>query len=103
MAIQLKPTRDFYYLIVIVVLIAFSAQIYFSYDYLPRRGEAAVYYNHDVAVNKQVISTVREADKFVYFAVYTFTRDDIADALVAAKERGLNVKGVTDKKQLAEI
>ena len=100
---NIKPTRDLYYLIAIALLIAFSAQMYYSHAYLPMQIDARVYYNHDVAANKQIIQTVREAHQYVYFAIYTFTRDDIADALVAAKERGLEVKGLTDKKQVAEI
>ena len=100
---NLKPTRDFFYVAIIAILIALCGQFYYSYQYLPTRSEARVYYNRDIAVNKQIIQAIREADKFVYFAVYTFTRDDIADALVAAKERGLEVKGVTDRKQVAEL
>lgn len=98
-----RPTKDFWYTLAIAALVAFSAQTYYSYDYLPTRSKAQVYYNHDVAVNKQIIQAIREAHRFVYFAVYTFTRDDIADALVAAKQRGLEVKGLTDRKQVAEI
>ena len=31
--------------------------------------------------------------------MYTFTKDDIADALIAAKQRGLLVWGITDTEQ----
>ena len=42
---------------------------------------------------------IQDADEFVYFAIYTFTREDIRDALLAAKYRGLEVRGLVDKKQ----
>ncbi len=39
----------------------------------------------------------------MYFAVYTFTRDDIKDALLGAKFRGLIVQGIVDKDQTASL
>lgn len=99
----LKPKRDLFYIITIAILIALCGQLYYSHQYLPTRAETQVYYNKDIRTNQQIIRTIREANKFVYFAIYTFTREDIADALVAAKERGLDVQGVMDKKQNTEL
>src|SRR6185436_9714393 len=100
---QFHPKRDFFYIITIAILIALCAQFYYSYQYLPTRSQASVYYNKDIRANQEIIRAIRDANKFVYFAVYTFTREDIADALLAAKQRGLEVKGVMDKKQDAEL
>jgi phosphatidylserine/phosphatidylglycerophosphate/cardiolipin synthase-like enzyme len=59
-----------------------------------------VIYNLDRKQNDQeVIKLINQADKYVYFAVFTFTKDDIADALVKAKQRGVIVWGITDKEQ----
>ncbi len=99
----MKPnTKEKIYLIIIVVLIAACAQFYFTYQYQPAH-QVQVYYNQEHELNKEIIQLTREADKFVYFAIYTFTRNDIKDALLAAKYRGLNVKGITDKKQATEL
>ena len=49
--------------------------------------------------DQEIISIIDNADKYVYFAVYAFTRDNIADALVKAKKRGLIVWGITDKNE----
>jgi phosphatidylserine/phosphatidylglycerophosphate/cardiolipin synthase-like enzyme len=95
----MKPqTKEKLYIIVIILLTALSAQFYFTYHYQPAH-EIKVYYNQEHQLNKEIIEVIRDADQFVYFAVYTFTRADIKDALLAAKHRGLTVKGVTDKNQ----
>ncbi|HYV33314.1 MAG TPA: phospholipase D-like domain-containing protein [Candidatus Limnocylindria bacterium] len=95
----MKPsTKEKIYIIVILLLIAFSAQIYYSFRYLPA-NQIQVYYNQDHALNDEIISEIRNADEFVYFSVYTFTRADIQQALLAAKYRGIKVMGFTDHDQ----
>lgn len=95
-----KFTRDLIYLIVIALLIGACGQFYYTYHYKPQVARSvAVYYNQDHKVNTEVTRTIQEADKFVYFAIYTFTREDIRDALLGAKHRGLEVRGIMDKKQ----
>lgn len=97
-------TKEKIYILVIILLFGLCGQFWYNYKYKPaneRRIE--VYYNQDKELNKEIINLTREADKFVYFAIYTFTRFDIKDALLAAKYRGLEVKGITDRKQSAEI
>lgn len=95
-------TKEKFYLLAIAVLIAACAQFYFTYQYKPPR-EVRVYYNKEHSLNSEVVNLIRDADKFVYFAVYTFTRADIRDALLAAKYRGLDVRGVTDKNQMQNL
>lgn len=99
---RIKPNKDALYLAVIILLIALSAQFYFTYRYKPA-NEIKVYYNQQHPLNKEVVNVIRDADKFVYFAVYTFTRSDIKDALLSAKYRGLDVKGITDRSQYATL
>lgn len=100
----MKFTRDTAYIITILLLIAFAGQIYYSYRFIPHKERAVrIYYNRDVQANQKIIETIQQAEKFVYFAIYTFTRNDIKDALLGAKHRGLDVRGVTDKDQLVKI
>ncbi len=95
-----KFRRDAIYLLVIILLLATCGQFYYTYHYKPQaQREVRVFYNHDEQANIYVTRTIQDADKFVYFGIYTFTRDDIRDALLAAKYRGLDVRGIVDKKQ----
>ena len=94
----MKNKKDIIYLTIIVILIGTAAQSYYTYHYQPAH-QIKVYYNQDHALNTEVINQIENADKFVYFSVYTFTRQDIKDALLAAKYRGLTVVGLTDTEQ----
>lgn len=59
-----------------------------------------VLYSLDKKQNDQeIIKLINSADKYIYFAVYIFTKDNIADALITAKQRGLVVWGITDAKE----
>ncbi len=97
-------TKERLYLIAILLLIAACGQFYYSYHYLPeRQREVSVYYNQHIKANQQIIDAILDADQYVYFAIYTFTRPDIKDALLGAKHRGLTVIGLTDKQQMEKI
>ncbi len=103
-----KINRDLIYLTIIVGLVAALAQLYFSFHVQPaietqQATEVRVYYNKDVRGNELIIDEIRKADHFIYFAIYTFTRTDIKDALIAAKLNGKEVVGVVDESQTLEI
>lgn len=101
---KLKFKRDVIYFIVIAILVALCGQFWYTYKYKPEADrEVRVYYNQDQQANIEVTHTIQDADKFVYFAIYTFTREDIRDALLAAKYRGLDVRGIIDKNQSKAI
>jgi phosphatidylserine/phosphatidylglycerophosphate/cardiolipin synthase-like enzyme len=94
------PKRDALYLITIALLIALCGQFYYSYYYKPQAArDITVFYNQERQANVEITRAIQDAQEFVYFAVYTFTREDIRDALLAAKYRGLEVKGIMDRKQ----
>lgn len=95
-------TKEKLYITVIVLLIAISAQFFYTYRFQPARN-TRVFYNQERELNKEIIKLIREADRFIYFAIYTFTRFDIKDALLAAKYRGVEIAGVTDRGQVASI
>ena len=64
------------------------------------RNEPTVLYSLDKRANDQaIINVIAGAQKYVYFAVYTFTKVNIADALISAKQRGVDVRGITDAGQ----
>lgn len=104
----MKINKELIYITSIIGLIAMSAQFYYSFHIIPPEQRlptqnVEIYYNRDTQANQQIINQIQQADKFIYFAIYTFTRTDIKDALLGAKYRGLEVKGVLDKKQSTEI
>lgn len=63
----------------------------------PPAGSTRVIYSLDKQANdKEIIALIDGAKTHVYFAMYEFTLRDIADALVAAKKRGVEVRGLVD-------
>lgn len=86
----------------IALLLVALASLAYTKQYQPRH-ETQVYYNRDVAMNEKLDEVIQNADQYVYFAIYTFTKPDIKEALLAAKYRGLDVRGVSDRKQYTEI
>ncbi len=100
----MKFNKDFGYVLVIVVLLGLCGQFYYDYHYKPiKQREVSVYYNGDIETNKKLVKIIQDSNEFVYFAIYTFTRKDIKDALLGAKHRGVNVRGLTDKTQIEKI
>lgn len=59
-----------------------------------------VLYSLDKKQNDQaIVQLIDGANRYAYFAVYTFTKENIADALIRAKRRGVDVEGITDLEQ----
>lgn len=64
----------------------------------PTTGSVRVLYSLDKKQNdKELVSLINNAHKYIYFAIYEFTLTDVADALVRAKERGVDVRGIVDR------
>lgn len=63
----------------------------------PPAGSTRVIYSLTAKQNdKEIITLIDNAKSRIYFAMYEFTLRDIAEALVAAKKRGVEVKGLVD-------
>lgn len=68
----------------------------------PKAGTTRILYSLDAKQNDQeLISLIESADEYVHFAIYTFTLNNVADALIAAKKRGVDVRGLMDSEQSA--
>jgi len=66
----------------------------------PATDSIRIVYSLDKKQNdKEIVALIDAAKSHIYFAIYTFTLPSIADALVAAKKRGIDVRGVVDSGQ----
>ena len=69
----------------------------------PPTGTTRVIYSLDAKQNdKELIALIDAAKTHIYFAIYEFTLKDVADALVAAKKRGVTVAGLVDAGESAK-
>jgi len=58
-----------------------------------------IYFSPDSNFEDKIIALINSAQKSVYFLAFSFTNEDIANALIDAKNRGVEVKGVFDEGQ----
>lgn len=57
------------------------------------------YFSPDDRVARQLVALIDAAQESVYFLAYSLTLDEIGDALVAAQQRGVEVRGLMDNGQ----
>jgi hypothetical protein len=68
----------------------------------PAAGTTRIIYSLEhTKADQEIIALIDAAKEHIYFAIYTFTLPSIADALVEAKKRGVEVRGVVDAGQAA--
>ncbi len=58
-----------------------------------------IYFSPDDDFEEKIIALIDNAKKSIYFLAFAFTNDKIAEALVRAKQRGIEIKGVFDEGQ----
>lgn len=98
----MKLNKDFFYITAIIILLGLCGQFYYDFHYKPR-NDVSVYFSQNIKANEKLAETIRNADSHINFAIYTFTRTDIKDALLGAKHRGVEIQGVMDAKQSENI
>lgn len=63
--------------------------------------QVEAYFAPEDDVAGRLVDLIEDAEESVYFFAYSFTDDDIAEALIAAADRGVTVRGVLDRGQVA--
>jgi len=61
----------------------------------------AVRFSPDGGCKAELLNWINHANQSIYVLIYSFTLDDVANALIAAKNRGLDVKVIMDNEQSA--
>ncbi len=100
-----KLNKFFVYLAITTTLVGYGL-IVESNELListPITSTNATYYNVQFApgpaTTKLITDTISKANKNIYLAAYYFTSQAIADSLIAANARGVEIKVVLDKSQ----
>mgnify|MGYP001562235506 CR=1 FL=1 len=84
--------------LVIAVCVALAVGLFVVTALGDAGSQFKVIYSLDERQNdKEIIKLVDDAEKYAYFAVYYFTQKYIAEALMRAKRRGIEVRGITDR------
>lgn len=91
---------------ILFVFIAFTAGFYSSsivhpfHEAMPAASAYEVYFCPEDVCSSQIIRQIERAQSYIYVAIYSFTLDSIADALIRARNRGVDVKVVMEKSQV---
>jgi len=72
-----------------------------SKGYISKDKKIEIYFSPDTDFESRIIYLIENAKKSINFLAFAFTNPKIANAVVLAKKRGLQVKGVFDKVQNA--
>ncbi len=59
------------------------------------------YFAPEDGVQSRIVELINAANESIYFLTYSFTTDELAEAMLAAKARGVEIHGVMDKAQAA--
>jgi phosphatidylserine/phosphatidylglycerophosphate/cardiolipin synthase-like enzyme len=93
------------FLKIILFVIGLFLAGYAGYSFARTSFESrfTVLYSLDKKENdRAIVGAINDAKTYVYFAIYTFTKNNIEDALIKAKKRGLDVEGIMDAGQSAD-
>jgi phosphatidylserine/phosphatidylglycerophosphate/cardiolipin synthase-like enzyme len=63
-------------------------------------SQVEVYFSPDDGVQKQIVRLIRSAKKSVKFLAYSFTSDEIAQAMLERSQAGIPVSGVFEAEQV---
>jgi phosphatidylserine/phosphatidylglycerophosphate/cardiolipin synthase-like enzyme len=59
-----------------------------------------VYFSPEDGVSRHLVDLVESAQESVFFLAYSFTQDELADALIERNQEGVKVAGVMEKRQV---
>ena len=80
---------------IILIIVIFTLH---NFSSTSKQSDTRVIYSLDKMQNDQeIINVINGSQKYIYFAIYEFTKENIADSLIEAKDRGVIVKGITDR------
>ena len=63
-------------------------------------GQCDVYFSPNGGATMAIVNLIDSAQKSVYVLAYSFTSPEIANALILAKQKGIDVKVIVDSSQL---
>jgi phosphatidylserine/phosphatidylglycerophosphate/cardiolipin synthase-like enzyme len=58
-----------------------------------------VFFSPNAGTSARIVQEINQAQNTIDIAIYSFTRDEIADALIAAKNRGVTIRILADSGQ----
>jgi phosphatidylserine/phosphatidylglycerophosphate/cardiolipin synthase-like enzyme len=86
-----------------LMLSALAAAAYDNTRTLPATGTIQVAFPPNEDANKLIVTAIQEARKTIHVQTFSFTSNEIAFALIAAKRRGVDVRVIADAEQKRKL
>ena len=88
------PPRTYSVLLLCLGLFAFPAAL------SGPAFSANVYFSPDGGIRQHLVHTIQQSRQQIDIAVYQFTSTELSSALVAAKDRGVRIRILTDREKI---
>ena len=62
-------------------------------------AEIRIFFSSNGGATEEIITQINNAESYIDVAMYSFTSEDIAEAITKAKERGIKIRILVDKQQ----
>lgn len=98
-----RPARTAWNTLVFLVLVAASMAPAGAPRSFPATGEVEIAFTPGDAIDNLIIGAINGAKREVFVQAFIFTHRRIAQALVAAHRRGVNVSVVADREQARSV
>ena len=92
--------KNYHPVLLLAGLLAFSFCAPLSSQAKPSTTEEEVFFSPKGGCTQAIIDNLNWAEKYIRVQAYSFTSKPIAEALIAAHKRGVDVKVLLDKSQL---
>ena len=106
-----KKTSSFKSIIFIFILVIAVSSVYYNNFFEAPTGSSVnalnansvqVFFSPDGNCDEHVIQAINSANNSIDIAMYSFTLDEIGEAVVKAKQRGVRVRVVVEKQQVSK-
>jgi len=81
------------------ILILALALGLFLFFYSPSFAEIKVFFSPKGGIAEEIIKQIDNAQEYIDIAIYSFTYEPIAEAIIRAKQRGVKIRILMDKGQ----
>ena len=71
----------------------------FLFFYSPSLAEIKVFFSPEGGIAEEIIKQINNAQEYIDIAIYSFTYEPIAKAIVRAEKRGVKIRILMDKSQ----
>jgi phosphatidylserine/phosphatidylglycerophosphate/cardiolipin synthase-like enzyme len=99
----MRKNRFLIFFLLAVTIAGLAPALSVAENILPATGTVQVAFPPDQDANSLIVNAIREARTSIQVQAFSFTSNEIAFALIAAKRRGIDVQLIADAEQMRKL